>query len=383
MRQTYLYLLLFSFFSFSQERINDTPENEQLVKEFGLALSKSYTQNNAQFFLDHISFENLYPAVILTDTENKALTKFNKKFKPVLKDKLASFPKEMIKNLKDGNFYNFNSYFYDDIDKTYHILFRSYQHQTGINYHDYKLLKKDGEIVINDVYIYTTNQLLSEILKLYYLGSVPKNNLNSLTAKNDYKYILMLKNFTDAANKNEVKKAYQHISILNKALKGKDRFVASLKLDTARALTEEAYFESMEDILANFYHDPSINLMAINYHHLNKDYDEIDICLNKLYNHTNDNFLDFEKGNASYAKRDYESAASYYQSMIENYPQFITPYFSLLMTYEKNQQATEAIVLLDQIISLKGYNKKDLTNKARKQLPFISTSKVFKKWCKK
>lgn len=382
MPKLHLLFLLFCFSCFAQEKLPDHPKNDERIRNLGLELSKSYAQNNPKLFLDHILFKNIYQKVILTDTDNKQLTKFNKRFLSDLKNKLASFPKEMIASLQQGDFYNFVSYFFDEIDKTYHLVFRSYSSKTGINYHDYKILELDKKLIIDDIYIYGSNQLLSETLKLFYLGNVSKKDLNSIIKKSDYKFILMLKNFVDATNKNEPKKAYQHISILNKSLQYRDRFVAALKLDLSTSISEEAYFESMEDILANFNLDPSINLIAIRYHYLNKDFDEVTNCLNKLYNHTNDSFLDFEKGNLAYAKRDYEVAIDYYKTMIQKYPEFNLPKFSLLMCYEYIENSTDAVLLLENIIKHTTYKKEDLISKVKSQLPFVSKSVSFKKWSK-
>lgn len=380
MPKLYLLILLFCFSSLAQEKIADHPKNDKRIRTFGLKLSNSFAEQNSKLFLDHVIFHNIYKKVILTDPGNKQLTKFNKRFASDLKKKLASFPEEMITNLQKGDFYNFVSYFYDEIDKTYHLIFRSYSSKTGINYHDYKILEHNNNLVIDDIYIYGSNQLLSETLKLFYLGHVSKKDLKSIIQKSDYKFILMLKNFVDATNNNNIKKAYQHINILNKSLNYRDRFVAALKLDIAYSISEEAYFESMEDILAHFNLDPSINLIAIRYHYLNKDFDEISTCLNKLYNHTNDSFLDFEKGNLAYAQREFETAVDYYKNMIYKYPQFDLPKFSLLMCYERLQNASEAVLLLDNIVKKTNYKKKDLIRKAERQLPFISKSDSFKKW---
>ncbi|MFD0962951.1 tetratricopeptide repeat protein [Pseudofulvibacter geojedonensis] len=382
MPKLYLLFLLFCFSAFAQEKIPDHPKNDERIRAFGLQLSNSFAQQKPKLFLEHVLFKNMYRKVILTDLENKQLTKFNKRFSSDIKNKLASFPKEMITNLNQGDFYNFVSYFYDEIDKTYHLIFRSYSSKTGINYHDYKILSYENKLIIDDVYVYGSNQLLSETLKLFYLSSVSKKDLKSIIEKSDYKLILMLKNYVDAVNSNDAKKAYQHIGILNKSLSYKDRFVAALKLETSHNISEEAYFESMEDILANFNLDPSINLIAIRYHYLNKDYDKVATCLNKLYNHTNDSFLDFEKGNLAYAQQEYEIAINYYKNMIDQYPQFDLPKFSLLMCYERIKSADKAVLLLEFIVKHTGYNKKDLISKAKNQLPFVSKSNSFKKWAR-
>lgn len=364
-------------------RVKNSAENDTEIKKLGLALSKSLAEGNNQVFLKQINLTAFYPKVILSDSENKKLTRFNKKFKSQYDERIRSFPKELINKLRSGDFYNFVSYYFDPLDKTYHLIFRYYSESYGIDYHDYRILQADNGFIIDDIFVYTTNQTLSETLKLYYLSSVPKDLLSSLTSKPDYKYILMLKNFVDASNKEDYQKAYKHITLLNQSLDYNDRFVALLKLDQSLEIGEEAYFESMEDVLSSFALDPSINLIAIRYHYLNKDFEKVSQCINNIQNHTNDPFLDFEKGNLAYATKDFESAAVHYQSMIKNYPDFHLPKFSLLVVYNQLKAYDKATKLLDLILKTSSYEKGKLIHKVQEQLPGLNNSSAFKSWSKK
>ena len=367
----------------SYSKIENSEENDLKVKDLGTRLSNSYEKEENQVFLNSIILNRFYPKVILHDIKNKKLTKFNKKFKANYTNRITSFPNELISSLKNGDFYNFVSYHFDPVDKTYHLIFRYYSEKYGLDYHDYRLLSNDKNLIIDDVFVYSTSQKLSETLKLFYLSEIPKNYLSDFSKKSEYKYILMLKNFVDASNNDDLKKAYKHISLLNKSLNHKDRFTAMLKLELSREISDEAYFGTMEDILSHFTIDPSTNLSAIRYHYLNKDYEAVFKSINSIQNHTNDTFLDFEKGNLSFAAKNYESAAVFYKNMIENYPSFHLPKFSLLVIYEQEQSFKKATHLLDIILNTSTYKKATLKNKVKEQLPMISASSEFKNWCKK
>jgi len=367
----------------SYSKIDNTSENDLKVKGLGTRLSNSYTKGNNQLFLNSVILDRFYPKVILHDIKNKKLTKFNKKFKTNYTNRISSFPNELISSLKNGDFYNFVSYHFDPVDKTYHLIFRYYSEKYGLDYHDYRILEQQGKLVVDDIFVYSTSQKLSETLKLFYLSEIPKNYLSGFSKKPEYKYILMLKNFIDASNTNDLKKAYKHITLLNKSLNYKDRFTAMLKLELSREISDEAYFETMEDVLSHFTIDPSTNLSAIRYHYLNKDYEAVFKSINSIQNHTNDTFLDFEKGNLAFAAKNYESAAIFYKNMIENYPNFHLPKFSLLVIYEEDQAFKKATHLLDIILNTSTYKKKTLTKKVKEQLPLLANSSEFKNWCKK
>lgn len=384
-----LYIILFvvgPLFCFGQQeyyKIDNTRENDFKVKDLGTRLSQSYSNGDNQVFLNTILPNRFFPKVVLHDDNNKKLNKFNKSFKSDFLTKLSSFPNELISNLKNGDFYNFVSYHFDPIDKTYHIVFRYYSEQYGLDYHDYRILMSNNDLVIDDVFIYSSSQKLSETIKLFYLSELPKSHISSFTSKPEYKYILMLKNFVDAKNEGKLDKAYKHITLLDKSLQKKDRFTAMLKLELSRNINEEAYFESMEDVLQNFTIDPSTNLSAIRYHYLNKDYEAVFKSINSIQNHTNDTFLDFEKGNLSFAVENYESAEVFYKNMIENYPKFHLPKFSLLVIYEHEKAFKDAVQLLNIILNTSTYKKITLTKKVKEQLPLIANSIEFKNWSKK
>ena len=384
-----LYIILFiltplHFFGQQEySKIDNTRENDYKIKDFGTRLSASYSNGNNQFFLNSIMPDRFFPKVVLHDDTNKKLSKFNQKFNTDFKTKLTSFPDELINDLKKGDFYNFVSYHFDPLDKTYHLIYRYYSETYGLDYHDYRILTTNDTLIIDDVFIYSSSQKLSETIKLFYLSELPKNYISSFIKKPEYKYILMLKNFVDAKNETNLDKAYKHISLLDNSLDKKDRFTAMLKLELSRSISEEAYFESMEDVLLNFTIDPSINLSAIRYHYLNKDYEAVFKSINSIQNHTNDSFLDFEKGNLSFAVKNYESAEVFYKNMIENYPSFHLPKFSLLVIYEHEHAYKKATKLLAIILNTSTYKKETLIKKVKEQLPLISNSREFKTWTKK
>ncbi len=360
----------------------NSPENDSIIKKIGLNLSKSFKNNKVQLFKDYFNTDKFITQNIIIEKNNKTLTKFNNKHKNDFIRKINSFPKEICSDIKQGDFYNFVSYHFDPINNTYHLIFRYYSQVYGIDYHDYRIVKNNNTITIDDIYIFSLNQKISEVLKLYYLGELPKSILANNKNSKEFKYTIMLKNFVDSKNDNEIEKAYKHITLLNNSFNKKSRLTAILKLKTSENLSEEAYFESMEDILDNFKKDPGINLNALNYHMQNMDFDNAYKCIINIENYTKDTFLDFEKANLYYKSGDYDSAKMYYQNMIKNYPFFNTPKFCLLTVYEKTNETKEAIQLLNIILKTSNFEKAEIIKKVKEQLPIISNSSEFNDWYK-
>ena len=360
----------------------NSPENDSIIKKIGVNLSISFKENKVQLFKKYFNTNEFIHKNIIIEKNNKTLIKFNNKHKRDFIKKINSFPQEICNDIKQGDFYNFVSYHFDPINNTYHLIFRYYSQVYGIDYHDYKIVKNNNRINIDDIYIFSLSQKISEVLKLYYLGELPKNILAKNKNSNEFKYTLMLKNFVDSKNNNEIEKAYRHISNLNNSFNQKSRLAAVLKLKTSENLNEEAYFESMEDILENFKKDPSINLNALNYHMQNMDFDNAYKCIINIENYTKDTFLDFEKANLYYQSKDYDSAKMYYQNMIKNYPFFHLPKFSLLTIYEKTNETENAIQVLNIILNTSSFKKAEIIKKVKEQLPLTSNSIEFKEWCK-
>ena len=69
--------------------------------------------------------------------------------------------------------------------------------------------------------------------------------------------------------------------------------------------------------------------------------------------------------------------------MIKNYPYFHLPKFSLLVIYENEKKYKNATELLNTILETSSFQKKSLVKKVNEQLPFLSKSNEYKKWCDK
>lgn len=387
MKQTIFFLSLFLTLTigFSQNNHTDLtniPKNDSLIKEFGLKISKKFNHKNSSFFIERINSDRIYEQLLLREVKNRKLDNFNKKFKKLFTERIQTFPKEIIDNIQKGDFYNFVSYHYNDLDKSYHLVFRYYTTFAGLDYHDYKITMLDNKLIIDDIFMFGNSQKLSETLKLFYLSNISKKDIKNILNKPQYKSIFILKNFVDAANDEAYKKAYQHITLLNNLFEKKNSFVALLKLNIASSISETAYVDSMEEIIENISYHLNINLTTLPYNLSNMDYEKADKCINNLRNFTNDPFLDFEKGNLYFTKKDYQSASLFYQNMISNFPTFDTPKFSLLVTYERTKNFKKAVELCNLIINTTDYNKSQLNDKINERLPNLKQSIPYKKWLK-
>ncbi len=62
----------------------------------------------------------------------------------------------------------------------------------------------------------------------------------------------MFKNFVDDANVDKYKKAHRHLINLDELFHHKNRFISFLKIGFSVSFNEEAYVETVDDVLSDF-----------------------------------------------------------------------------------------------------------------------------------
>jgi tetratricopeptide (TPR) repeat protein len=222
------------------------------------------------------------------------------------------FGKQMIDNLQDGSYQLVRSY---HAGNQQHLLFRAFG-KSGVNYHDYALIKVNNIIKAADVHIYLSGEDISTTLADLIDASIPPSsdmteipeNLQMLLRLKDYKKTNNYKGFIkfyDSLNDDFKKnKAVQIIYI-----------IACKKVD----LLSDRYKMALENYAAIFPDDASTPLFMIDFYFLTKDYDKALSAINKLDSFVNDPFLNFFRANVYLVQGDKKQAMIYYDSVFEKY----------------------------------------------------------------
>jgi len=342
----------------SKSIVNDPPtpitteqsaENDSLANTVGLFIEESIYQSNAQDYLSKFYFERFGELATYSPYQQNGEREFKKGFLNGFKKGVKDIPNRIFTTIDQGGFYDYLHYFYDETQKRYKVLFRLFSEVDGINYHEYQLVKKGDEFLFDDMYVFMTGENLSATTNRIYLGSLPKNVFNKLVNPTDSKDI---ENFTEATKyirQGDGENALIHLNKIEGKLRN-DKIYHVLKISVNAQMEEKIYLETLENMKDTFGDDPTMNLLSVDYFILNQDYDKAMEILDNIETATNDDFINYLKGNVKQLQGKQESAISYYDIIIENYPEYSTAFTNKMVSLNLLGKFDACLQIMDDLI---------------------------------
>lgn len=391
-----LFLILCMSTSFSQNShepslnfaVNDTI-NDSKVIAFADLLQTSLYELDTAFFMENFDGDSFANKVILNDEESlkkKDIQVFNKAFKVGFLGEFDIFPTNIVKSIKNDASYDVVNYYYDELESKYHLLFRAYSDDDGLNYHDYQLNYVNETFKIEDIYIYTTGEYLSDTVKQLYMLNLPRTYVDDISPKEKRSNtVLFFHDYTELLGQKKYKEAYNLLSNLEGEIKDQ-KVIYIMKIQVASAINEVYYMEAIDELLKKFPKDPSTQLMAVDYFVMLKDYNATMAALEALENATSDTFVQYMRGNLSWEFNDYEGAEKAYNAIMKEYPDFEAARLNLLYMYDEAKMFTSCITLLDDFIANDFYTKQDLINfidDTSNELLNIPKAEIYIQWKEK
>jgi hypothetical protein len=231
-------------------------------------------------------------------------------------------------------------------------LFRLINAAGGINYHDYKLTKIDGEIAIVDLFAATTDEYLSETLSDVINKMSPKNNGNAKLAAHFAKLNRLRGN-------EDHKGIVKYISKLPEDL-ANNKAIQAINLKAASNLDDEKlYLKLLENYKKTNASQEHISLLMMDAHVIRKEYkqglnliDELDKSVG------GDPQLDFQRFLYHKLDGDTVTAIKFLQKAAANYPNDNFIQLEMVaMTFGEREVKKEAYELM-----LKSYRDNKLLN---------------------
>lgn len=386
----FLILCMISFAQNSHEypsgfAVNDTI-NDAKVIDFANKLQNTLYKLDPSFFLDNFNSVLFTSKVIMNDSvslKNKGIQIFNKAFENGFIKKFDAFPAKIIETIKSGASYDVVNYYYDTFEDKYHLLFRTYSENDGLNYHDYQLNYTNEKFSIEDIYIYTTGEYVSDTIKQLYMINLPKTLIENMDyTERRMNSILFFYEYKELMEQKKYKEAYNLLSNLEGNIKNQ-KVIYIMKIQVASAINEIYYMEAIDELLKKFPNDPSTQLMAVDYYVMLKDYNATLAALDALQTATNDSFVTFMRGNLSWEFNDYKSAEKAYKATMQEYPNFENVRLNLVYMYDEAKMFEPCMKMLDDFIAKDYYTKQDLINfidNTTNKLQNISTAEIYLKW---
>lgn len=386
-------LLLFLSFSvvFSQETdevyAKNEDANDEKVIQLGQKLADSFYEEDSSFFMDNFNVERFAQKVISINkdvSENAVMQEFNSVFKDgVFFNQFHQFPERILAAIQNGVSYSIVNYYYHLDERKYHLLFRLYSEDIGLNYHDYQLSYEDGEFQLQDIFKYSSGQYLSEIYQDLYQLSIPDESIE--INRERLKTMIFFGQYKSLSRQRKYKKAFDLMRNLRGEFTKKKTYLIT-KIEIAAKVNPVFHLEALDELLRNFPNDPTTKLMAIDYYVMLKDYNMTMQLLDEIQGITEDIFIDYIRGNAAWQFEDYESAEKAYANTIREYPTFENAKLNLMYLYDFLEKHEDNIVLLNNMIENDEYNKKDLIDfidDTSNEFIHLPNARIYNRWKKK
>ena len=342
----------------SEKIIFETLENDDQVQKLGFFIQEAVTQDSIELFMSKFDTRAFGKFVTANTEKDRSLDEYKKGYLKGINKSITSVPKRIIEEINSGSYYDFVSFRYDEEFRTYFMLFRIFSLETGINYHDYRVSKRGNEYVFNDIYIYLSGETLSDSFNRMYLFSLPKNKLFGIFNTSETKDLNTLIEVFNLYRDEKIEESYNKLAEIKSDI-AKDKFLLTLKSVMAFQISEEDYLKCIEELLQTFPDDPTLYLAETDYHIYKGDLDNALSTLNKLQDQTQDDFLNYLKGNLEFDRGNIKEAQKLYKYIIENYADFFTAYSNYLACISLSGEFNAGVDILENLTNL-GYEKNEL-----------------------
>lgn len=337
----------------------ETGQNDLLVSQLGNRLENSIHEGSTATFNELFDLDRFGKLATYTEYEDNKVKELKEGFNAGFSKGISSLPQKLIQTIEQGGFYDFLEYYYDIDSKSYRMLFRLFSEEEGINYHDFDLIKRGEKFYIQDIYIYLTGENLSETANKLYLMSLPKNIFEKIIDRDDSKDMNhMLKAVTSQRNQ-ENETAVSHLNQIQGKL-SHTKIYHVIKILAAANLDESIYIEAMSDMLEDFGDDPTSHLLSIDYYYMKGDYKKAMEAIDRLEEETGDTFLNLQRGNIAFESNDLKGAIFYFEKVLEEFPTYETPSFSLISCYSSLENYEQCVTVMDKILANEVYTSEDL-----------------------
>ena len=394
----YIFSYFLSFFCymmvFSQETTEIYAENEfsndEKVVEFGQRFADSFYEEDTSFFMDNFNLQSFAEKVVSINekaTKENAIKKFNAVFKNgIFLEKFHKFPEDIRAALARGASYSLVNFYYHLDERKYHLLFRMYSDNGGLNYHDYQLGYEDEKFHLNDVFIFTMGEYLSDTYQDLYELTIPgKDTKDTETNKERLKGMVYFARLKILLNTKKYKEALELTHNLTGDFTEKKIYYTT-KIKIASKINNVYHLEAIDELLKKFPNDPYTKLMEIDYYVMLKDYNATMQLLDEIQQNTEDTFIEYVRGNAAWQFKDYELAEKAYANTIIEYPSFAEAKINLMYLYDFLEKHEDNIVLLNRMIENEEYDKKDLIDfidDKSNEFVNLPNARIYNRWKKK
>jgi tetratricopeptide (TPR) repeat protein len=373
---TFLFLLLTGI-AYSQVKSIDSIKYNYI----GYAIDSTIYNGEKEYInnlFDVKSFANSF----LLKSKDKEILEFNKEF-------MSGFMKGfdyggiMVREIGEEGSYDFFKSYVDE-NQQYHLVFRLFS-EAGLNYHDYELKKIRGSIKIVDVYIYVTGENFSTTVGTLYKTAIASNKKNffGFTTNAFLKDITKLNKIRELKSQGKLEEAYTFYKEVSSESK-KNKMFQLVGITLASSLNDNELLSKLtKNYEESFPNDPSLYLISVDGAFVNNKFDRVLELINNLEAAIGgDDFLNYIRVNAYYAKGDILKAIEYSELLMSDFPNYMDGFDTALTLYIEAEKFDKAIQILDIFVDRFELTKDSLIESMKENFPNFSKNKKFLDWVK-
>jgi tetratricopeptide (TPR) repeat protein len=235
------------------------------------------------------------------------------------------------------------------------VRFRLITGAGALNYFDFTLARRpDGTIKAVDVFIYASGESVIQTARQFFLSAVAQENRGFL-ARLAGKEQALMKHLTTLQQMHEDLRAGRHQAVLS-AYDGlpdelkRERVFLVPRYSAAAEVSEAQYAEALADFRRFYPNDPSAELIMIDVHVLQQDYDAALAAIDRLDRTIGgDPYLNVFRGNIWAELGNLPSAKEAMGRAIEAEPFMTEAYFALIGVTLLAEEHAETARLLDEV----------------------------------
>ncbi len=253
---------------------------------------------------------------------------------------------QTVDELTDHNYFDLVNYRFDIFEETYFVLFRKYNEETGLNYLDFQLCMRDGKVYYNDIFNYSAGEKQSESVGLLLNMSLRNHTSDKAYDSQDFEDSKHVVKAMQHFRKQEFQEAYENLEALEGEMKNM-KVIYTIKMQIASQINMDLYEKVLTEFEEQFQGDPKIILSIIDFYLMKENYAKAFSLINVLQKATNDNFVDYLRGNIYFSMNNHEKTKEYYDRVINNYPNFPEVYLNYLELLDQEKDYSEMVRLLE------------------------------------
>ena len=323
------------------EAIQYAKDLETKIRNGRLAKSES--------FLDQEVFA-LEVAKALSEKNQDA---YIKEIKKALREK--QLDKEFLKQIAaDGSAYKFVRQ-YKEKDR-HHMIFRYYSDE-GLNYHDFELVKRNGQVRVADIYIYLSGEKMSKSLATIF-NSFFENKASNKQVDEFAKNLTKMKSLFVRQKYKEAKELFASLPSNVR----REKIFQIIHLQISAQMTNEIYMEAISEFEGLYGADPSAQLVMFDGYLMKEDFQKSLTALDHVDKAVQDPFLNYFRGLVYKQMEQEKTATPYFEKLCRDLPDFEDGVIELIANYIDTNQKAKATKLLEDFKHNTAFDQTKLEN---------------------